>query len=379
VALLDAFDHHSTIRKGGKAMSTTKRIGTSCVVILVLSLLLSTLEPTLTFSASKEMIAAAIKEGELSWLDAIVVPPSAKAIGDAFKKEYGLPDTFKVNHERLGTGPLSTRVTEEVKANRITIDIFAAAVPTLYADLKEYGALLRYESPEYAHYTRARKVGLFYEPGYWQSAVAYAFTPVTNPKVYPKKITSWYDLLDPALKGEKLSLGAVTAGGSPLYTYIGWRKILPKSYFVEMSKQKIVYDRGSSMDALQTLTQGQVLVTVTNPFRIMQSAEQTGVDLTTYFPKEGVTLLGQPYGILAKAPHPNAARLFIDFLFGEKGMNMFIDLEGTIVIRDGMKPPDKIKKYSPPLDEITAIPMDWKSVDSRTANQYLEEFKEIFQ
>ncbi len=330
------------------------------------------------FAASKEMIAAAIKEGELSWLDAIVVPASAKVIAEAFKKEYGLPETFKVKHERLGTGPLSTRVGEEVKANRITIDIFAAAVPTLYADLKEYGALLRYDSPEYAHYTRARKVGLFYEPGYWQSAVAYAFAPITNPKLYPKKIASWQDLLDPALKDGKISYPAVAGGGSPLYSYIGWRKILPVSYFAEVAKQKVIYDRGSSVDATQQLTQGQIFVAITNPFRIMQTAAQTGVDLAAHFPKEGVALLGQPYGILAKAPHPNAAKLFIDFLFSEKGMKLYIDLEGTIAIRDGMKVPEKIRKYSPPLDEVTAIPMDWKTIDSATADKFLEEFKGIF-
>jgi iron(III) transport system substrate-binding protein len=359
-------------------MVNIKKMLAFCVVISLSILVLSPWIPSMAIAASKEMIAAAAKEGELSWLDAIVVPSSAKVIAEAFKKEYGLPDTFKVNHERLGTGPLSTRVAEEVKANRITIDVFAAAVPTLYADLKEYGALLKYESPEYAHYTRARKVGLFYEPGYWQSAVAYAFAPITNPKLYPKRIASWQDLLDPALKGEKISIPPVSTGGSPLYTYIGWRKILPKSYFADLYKQKIVFDRGSSVDATQQLTQGQVFVAITNPFRIMQTAAQTGVDLAAHFPKEGVALLGQPYGILAKAPHPNAAKLFIDFLFSEKGMKLYIDLEGPITIRDGMKAPEKIKKYSPPLEEINAIALDWKSIDSRTANQFQEEFKEIF-
>jgi iron(III) transport system substrate-binding protein len=359
-------------------MKRTGKLSALCVTIFLLVSILSTVGPTFTFAASKEMIAAAIKEGELSWLDAIVVPPSAKALGEAFKKEYGLPDTFKLNHERLGTGPLSTRVAEEVKANRVTIDIFAAAVPTLYSDLKEYGAMLRYESPEFAYYTQARKVGLPYEPGYWQSAVAYVFAPITNPKLYPKKLASWQDILDPALKGEKILYPNIVGGGSPLYSYVGWRKILPKSYFVEVAKQKVAFDRGSSVDATQQLTQGQVLVAITNPFRIMQSAEQTGLDLAAHFPKEGVLLLGQPYGILAKAPHPNAAKLFIDFLYSEKGMKMYVDLEGIIAIRDGMKVPDKIKKYSPPLGEVNAIPMDWKSLDAKTLNQFQDEFKEIF-
>ena len=178
--------------------------------------------------------------------------------------------------------------------------------------------------------------------------------------------------------GEKISFPVVAMGGAPLYSYIGWRKVLPKSFFVDVSKQKIVYDRGSGMDATMQLAQGQVIVAIPAAFRIIQTGEQTGVELKAHFPKEGVLLLGQPYGILAKAPHPNAAKLFVDFIFSEKGNKLFIDLEGVIAVRDGMKVSERIRKYSPPLEEINAIPMDWKSLDSRTANQYQEEFKEIF-
>jgi len=330
-------------------------------------------------AASKELIAAASKEGELTWLDAIMVPESVKVFEKAFKKEYGLPDSFKINHQRLATGAIATRVTEEVRANRVTIDIFAAATPAFFADLKDANALLRYDSPEYKYYSQARKVGLPYEPSYWQSAIAFTQIPLTNPKIYPKKITSWYDLLDPGLKGGKISLPTVAAGGGPLNSYVGWRKVLPKSYFVDLAKQRVTYDQGSSVDATQQLLQGNTLVAVTAAFRIIQAAEQSGVELVAHFPKEGVLLLGQPYGILAKAPHPNAAKLFIDFLYSEQGQKLYVDLEGVITLRDGMKVPDKIKKYSPPISDINAIPMDWKKLDSQTLKQYQDEFKDIFQ
>jgi len=360
-------------------METTKKRAVFCVFIFLGMFLLCASWASPVSAASKEMIAAAIKEGELSWLDAIIVPESAKAIEAAFKKEYGLPESFKFKHERLATGPISTRVTEEVKANRVTIDVFAAAVPAFFADLKEANALLRYDSPEYKSYSQARKVGLPNEPGYWQSAVAFTQIPLTNPKLYPKKIASWYDLLDPALKGGKLSLPTVAAGGGPLYSYVGWRKVLPKPFFADVQKQQVTYDRGSSVDATQQLLQGNTLVAVTAAFRIVQTADQSGVELVAHFPKEGVLLLGQPYGILAKAPHPNAAKLFIDFLYSEQGMKLYVDLEGVITLRDGMKVPEKIRKYSPPISEINAIPMDWKALDSQTLKQFQDEFKEIFQ
>ncbi len=359
-------------------MPATQRVSFLLRVLFLCVFLVSPSGPTAAFAASKEMIAAAIKEGEVSWLDAMCVPASAKVFGEAFKKEYGLPDSFKVNHQTLGTGPLSTRVTEEVRANRVTIDVFGASVPTFFADLKAANALLNYDSPEYKNFSQARKIGLPNEPGYWQAAIAQIFAPITNPKVYSKPIASWYDLLDPALKGGKISFPAVASGGGPLYCYVGWRKVLPKGFFVDVSKQQVAFDRGSAVDATQRLTQGETLVAITSAFRIMQTAEQSSVNLVAHFPKEGLLVMGQPYGILAKAPHPNAAKLLVDFLFSEKGNRLFIELEGVIAVRDGMKAPEKIRKYSPPISEINAIPLDWKSLDSQTLNQYQDEFKEIF-
>ena len=89
-------------------------------------------------------------------------------------------------------------------------------------------------------------------------------------------------------------------------------------------------------------------MTITNPFRIVQTTAQTGVNLSAWFPKEGVPLLGQPYGILSNSPDPNASKLFIDWLYGAQGMKMYIDLESIIAIRDGAVVPDAIKDQGHP-------------------------------
>lgn len=363
-------------------MSTKQKACSLFTVSFLIVALLSVWIPStsLAFTAEQEkMIAQAKDEGELNWIDTIVVPPSAMKIGEAFKKHYGLPDSFKINHQRMGTGPTSTRVAQEVQSGKVTIDVFAAAAPALFADLKKAGALMHYDSPEYANYKKARKAELPNNPGYWQSAVAYCFAPITNPKIFKRKINSWYDLLAPDLKGQKIMLPAIMKGGSPLYTYYGLRQVLPKSYFEQLAKQEIIFDRGSSIDATQRLTQGEVIVTITNPFRIVQTAATTGVELEAHFPsKEGIVLLGQPYGILAKAPHPNAAKLFIDFMYSEQGMKTYIDLEKTIALRDGMAVPDNIKKYSPPISDLNVIPIDWETLTESKLKEYQKEFSEIF-
>jgi len=99
----------------------------TCKKLLVLSLalflsipLLITLMPSSSLAASTQaqVVEAARQEGALNWVDSIIVPSSAKVIAAAFRKHYGLPEDFKVNHQRLGTRPLSSRVAEEVTNDR---------------------------------------------------------------------------------------------------------------------------------------------------------------------------------------------------------------------------------------------------------------------
>ena len=322
------------------------------------------------------LIQAARQERALDWLDAVVVPASAIKFEEAFKRRCGLPD-LKINHQRLSTGEVTTRVQEEVKAGRVTVDIFAVAAPRLFYALKEVGALYQYDSREHKYYESAKKAGLTFEPGYWLSPVAYTFSPVTNPKFYARDIASWYDILDPKLKGK---IYMPNAGGTeaPLYHFIGLRQVLPRSYFEQIAALSPVMGGGSSVEATQKLASGEQWVSITNAFRLIQVVVQTGVIMKAFYPKEGTPMLGHAYAILSKAPHANAAKLFLDFLFSEEGQTLYTALEGTIAARDGLKVPDYVRRYSPPLATIKSIPIDWKHLDDNALNSAREEWRQIF-
>jgi iron(III) transport system substrate-binding protein len=322
------------------------------------------------------LIQAARQEGQLNWLDAVVVPATAVEMGEAFKARYGLPD-LQINHERTQTAGVAARIQEEVKADRVTVDVFAVASPRLFYDLKAANALLQYESPEYAHYDSSKKAGLTYEPGYWMSPVAYTFAPITNPKFYPKEIRSWNDLLDPQLRG-KFEFPDVSGGEAALYTYIGLRKVMSADYMVQLAAVQPVTNTGSSVSGTQKLASGEQWLAITLPSRLIQTVAQTGVQMNAYYPQEGVTMLGHPYGILAKAQHPSTAKLFVDWLFGAEGQSMYVRLEGLSSGRDGLKIPDEVRRYSPPLAEIKSIPLDWKTLDSKTMEAARDEFRQIF-
>lgn len=322
------------------------------------------------------LIQGAQKEGELNWLDAVVVPDSAAKMGDAFKQRYGLSN-LKINFERKNTGQTTSQVQEEVKGGKVTVDVFAVASPRLFYALKDANALLKYDSPESAHYEASKKAGLTFEPGYWLSPVAYTFAPVENPKFYDKPIKSWNDMVDPKLQGKIL---ISDAGGSeaPLYVYVGLRKVLPLSLFQQLAALGATVNGASSVQGTQRLASGEIWVAEDLPSRLVQTVKQTGVPLKPFYPDEGIVMLGHPYGILAKAPHPNVAKLFVDFMFSEQGQNMYVSLEGLASGRDGIKVPDEVRQYSPPLSEIKTIALDFKSLDQKTLEAARAEWQQVF-
>ena len=84
------------------------------------------------------------------------------------------------------------------------------------------------------------------------------------------------------------------------------------------------------------------------------------------FPKEGVLLFPFAPIIFQSAPHPNAAKLFIDFVRSEKGAKAVLDAGGLLFFgRPGVKSshPDLL----PAWEDVKVIPFDWDTEGSTAA------------
>ena len=74
-----------------------------------------------------------------------------------------------------------------------------------------------------------------------------------------------------------------------------------------------------------------------------------GAPVEMVFPKDGVPQISLQYGIVKNAPHPNVAKLFIDFLLSEEGGNLiFPQTLGDPFTRPGAKSP----QFVPPMTEL---------------------------
>jgi iron(III) transport system substrate-binding protein len=89
---------------------------------------------------------------------------------------------------------------------------------------------------------------------------------------------------------------------------------------------------------------------------------QKGAKLKFMLPEEGVVLLPRNLLILAKAPHPSSAKLWLDFILSEQGQTILAKREALISGRSGFKSP--LPEYAPAIDDLKLIKVDWKGTSS---------------
>ncbi|MBV9828588.1 MAG: extracellular solute-binding protein [Alphaproteobacteria bacterium] len=324
-------------------------------------------------AALRTLIDAAVKEGQVSYWDTIFQPETNDALTTEFKKQYGLPGSFKVGYTLSATGGLVTRVDQELAAGKATIDVASvASLPWIYSHVRD-GKILQYDSPQYAHFSKAFGEGLG-KKGYFAFVGAYVFVPMWNTENLDFKGTSWIDVLG-AVPEKRLSIGDATKSETYRATYLVLRRLLGKEYFEKLAKMSpnIVL---RSENVAERLVSGEDLMADGGmPTRAYQFNER-GAKLKFIIPKEGAVLLPEATFILSDAPHPNAAKLWVDFVLSEAGQKIIVEHEALISGRDGFKSP--LPDYAPAIDSIHAIPVDWEKVTLDDMQKARDEWAGLF-
>jgi iron(III) transport system substrate-binding protein len=323
--------------------------------------------------ALRKTIAAAAKEGEISYWDAVIQPSTNNALVEEFRKYYGLPSSFKVNYSLSATGALVTRVDQELNAGRVTIDVVGiASLPWVHEKVRA-GHVMKYDSPHYPAYKAAMEKGLGLD-GYFAFNGAYIFVPMWSSDKLEFKGNSYKDVLG-AVQPGRLTVGDASKSVTYLATYMAHRDLLGVDFFKKLAEMKPVLALRSELIANQLVTGQYQLAWSGMPTRAYQF-NQKGGKLKFLLPKEGVVLLPQAQFITAKAPHPNAAKLWLDFVLSEEGQKIIVNGEALISGRSGFKSP--LPDYAPPIDSLNVIKMDWAKISTADMNKARAEWVGIF-
>ncbi|HEX3952487.1 MAG TPA: extracellular solute-binding protein [Stellaceae bacterium] len=319
------------------------------------------------------LIEAARKEGQVSYWDTIFQPETNDALTAEFRRQYGLPGSFKVGYTLSATGGLVTRVDQELAAGRATIDVASvASLPWVYSHIRD-GKFLHYDSPQYAHYTKAFAEGLG-KKGYFAFAGAYVFVPMWNTENLDFKGNSWHDVVG-AVPEKRMSIGDAVKSETYRATYFVLRKVLSREYFEKLAKMSPNLILRSESVAERLVSGEDLMAAGGMPTRAYQFNER-GAKLKFIMPKEGVVLLPEATFILADAPHPAAAKLWVDFVLSEAGQNIIVQHEALISGRDGFQSP--LPAYAPAIDSLNAIPVEWEKVSLEDMQKARDEWAGMF-
>lgn len=329
-----------------------------------------------------QIVEGAKQEGQLNWIDATIQQFNDDNFHNTFRKKYGLPDSFKMNHAFKATGDLITQTQQEVQANKVTLDYVLVGDLDFWRGLANADALLDYTPTEVAAGAMdnmLKKMNFPTGAPKWHTIISYCFAPVWNKKYYTKDVKSWFDIVDPSLK-DKAIQGDIRTSSTQTDTYIGLRKAIGADFFQKYADTVNPILVFRTPEQQQKLTSGEVVLTDFHiAARALQAKRQDpSLDFGAAYPTEGVVPLPIQAGIPKAAPHPNAARLWSEFMTSQEGQQLFLNAEIQWPLRSDMTYTDEIKAFLTPLDQVKAITVDWSTITSQARDEARAEFRKIF-
>ena len=319
-------------------------------------------------------IKAARSEGMVTYIDGVFAAETVNDIAAAFRKHYGLPNSFAVNYTHGNTSAIVTRMEQELAAGRVTADVIGLAAPSWVFARATAGDIMQYESPEYAHYHRVFDQGMG-KDGYFAMNGAYFFVPSWNADTLDFKGTSWNDVIG-AVPAGRINMGNAETSLANLVTFMGVSKTIGQDFYVKLAamRPQIVTAGEGAHDRLLS---GEDLMSMYGQATHLKYRNELGAHLKMMIPKEGLVLLPQDLFILAKAPHPAASRLLLDFLLSEQGQAIIVDKEALISGRDGA--PSPMPEYALQLETVPTIKIDWANTTAADLAKARAEWKKIFE
>lgn len=317
------------------------------------------------FAQDAAMIQAARKEGSVAWYTSLAIP-SSTAIAQAFKTKYTGID---VEVHRTGSERVLQRFMQEATAGIKNADVIHTSDAGHFVLLKDKGLLLQYTPKGVESFPAGfkDKNGFYFGMRATLSVIAH------NPKIVPEKDApnSWKDLLNSKWNGKMVSghpgySGIIMTHVLALVNLYGWE------YFRDLAKNKLHMVQ-SANDPAGVVASGERPVGVNGAEYFYYKTLKQGNPIKIVYPKEGVPLVVSPVAIAKDAPHPNAAKLFTEFIFSKESQQLLADKEGLYTGHPEVTyPADK-----PKLQDLKLLPADPDELQKRNA-EIKKRFVEFF-
>ncbi len=269
-----------------------------------------------------------------------------------FEKKYGI----KVQVFRGGSEKVIAKIEAEMQAGRVQVDVVNVSDPGWYFAQKAKGNFLAYTSQNAATIPDAYKD----KDGAWTASRLTAMTIVYNTRLIRAELAPkrWTDLTHPKWKGQ-LTIANPAYGGTSLNWAAGIVKLYGWKFFEDLAKNDPLLTE-AHLPGIQLVSSNERLIAAEMNDYDARAAIAKGAPIGIVYPEDGTFVIPSPVAIMKASTHPNASKLFVDYLLSAEGQMVFVQDHFFSPRTDVASP-----KGAVVLSSLTVIPMDWAAVEKQ--------------
>ena len=297
------------------------------------------LDATRVGAADDKTLELAKKEGRVSFYTSMGAD-EGKMVADAFQAKY---PAIRVEMTRLGSEKLLQRIITESRAGSHLFDAATNSGMEIYL-LGKMGLLARHMTPEFSSFMADSR-----DPaGRWADMYSNLRLVAYNTRLVPKeRIPKRYeDLLEPGWKGQI---------GFPegQYSWFGTMlKIMGeergRKFFQGLAQQNLNF-RSAQVLVMQMVAAGEFNAGFVYDTQVLRFKNRGApIDVATM---PFVTKNIHPLALAAHAPHPNAGKVFIDYVLSREGQ-LFIRNMGRVISRSDI-PQEEFSRMKVISEDVT--------------------------
>ena len=317
-----------------------------------------------------DLIAGAQKEGTLT-----LYRTGYDFRGVVFPEFQKLFPYIKIVDFEATVGPLLQRYGAEARSGRNIADVVVNSIPGTVDAMDNEGLVAHYAPTSAAAYTSGQRDGAYYPFDRVLLCNAYNTNLVTEEQA--AVLGTWPGIVDPRWRGKAGVLRLSTGGVSALtYYFVDEQKFTDFQTLLGKQEPLVM----TSVPALiERLSAGGIEAAFFANDGNLHRLKRAGAPIRWKCPNPGLALNDFQF-IAAKAPHPNAAKLWVEFILSTTGQRLVVDGLGLGPARDDVRDtrpvttepwyqaPTELYKYSwSVIDQrLDALRVKWDAAAANT-------------
>ncbi len=308
---------------------------------------------------ANDILENAKKEGQVVFYASTEIEVS-RMVTALFEKKYPF---IKATAIRIGSEKMATRLIAEAQAKQVKADVVHQSGFDFYGVLQK-GVFESYNSPERAAFPPDFKD----DKGFWviDSATLNVFAYNTRLVAHSDLPKSFRDLAEPKWKDRLLMDENESKWMAGMTQYFGEAETM--DLLRKLAGQGIQFRTGHSLIAT-LLAAGErpaAVIAFANGVDRLKK-ESAPIDWIALEPLIGLTF---GLGLVKQAPHPNAAKLFVDFLLSQEGQQAYAAANYYSARKDVHSP---IMKEVPRSLKVIPLSMEL----AKRYNEYFQTYRRV--